>query len=108
VEKPLTEQQMVDYVRNTDLSDLIRDGKPAELAPPDRREVMAVRTVRLTPAVYDKLLQIATDRDVGTSVLMREIIEQWVADQTGSGAKEAVVPVAALVEFLHRAARPAA
>jgi predicted transcriptional regulator len=108
MEEPMTEQQMVDYVKNTDLSELIRDGEPAELAPPDRREVMAVRTVRLAPAVYDKLLQIASDRGVGTSVLMREIIERWVADQTGEGANEAVVPVAALVEFLHRAARPAA
>ena len=108
----MTPEQMIDYVRNNDLSDLIRDGEPAELAPPTEREVMTVRTVRLTPTLYDQLLRIATQRGVGTSVLMRDIIEQWVArqteQQTGKRHSDDVVPVADLMAFVQRAARPAA
>jgi predicted transcriptional regulator len=108
MEKGMTEQQMIDYIRRHDLSDLIRSGAPAELAPPEEREVLAVRTVRLSPAIYDQLLRIAQGRGIGASVLMRQIIEQWVGAQNGTAAAEAVVPVAELVEFLNRAARPAA
>jgi hypothetical protein len=108
MEKAMTPQQMIAYVKSNDLSGLIRDGEPEEFAPPAEREVMAVRTVRLAPTVYHQLLKLAEARGVGASVLMRQIIERWVAAQTGDVQAEAVVPVAELVEFLNRAARPAA
>lgn len=108
MESELSKQEMIDYVKNHDLSSLIREGEPAELPPPNEREVMAVRTVRLPARTYEQLQRFADQRSVGTSVLMREIIEQWVAAQLSADKSEDVVPVAELVAFLRRAARPAA
>lgn len=108
MEGDLKKQEMIEYVKNSDLSELIRNGEPAELPPPSEREVMAVRTVRLPARVYEQLQTLADQRSMGTSVLMREIIEQWVAAQLATGKPEDVVPVAELVAFLRRAARPAA
>lgn len=108
MESELSKQQMIEYVKNNDLVDLIRDGEPAELPPPSEREVMAVRTVRLPARIYDQLQRLADQRSMGTSVLMREIIEHWVAAQLTPSKSEDVVPVSELVAFLRRAARPAA
>lgn len=108
MEDAMTEQEMINYLKDNDLSNLIRTGEPAEVTPPAAREIMAVRTVRLPTSVYDELLKVAEEQKIGTSVLMRQIIEQWVATRQAPYKAEAVVPVAELVEFLNRTARPAA
>jgi hypothetical protein len=108
MEEAMSKQEMIDWVRTNDLSVLIRDGDPVELSPSSEREVMAVRTVRLSAKVYEELQGLAESRGIGTSVLMRQIIEEWVVAQLTPGGQGGVIPVTELLAFLHRAARPAA
>jgi predicted transcriptional regulator len=64
---------------------------------------MAVRTVRLATAVYEKLLRLANERGIGTSVLMREIIEEWVARHTEDATTRSGGILPSSVKSDHRA-----
>lgn len=91
MESELSKQEMIDYVKNHDISSLIRDGEPAELPPSSEREVLAVRMVRLPARTDGQLQRFADRRSTGVSVLLREIIEQWVEAQLSSDKHEQVV-----------------
>ncbi|MDG4829470.1 ribbon-helix-helix protein, CopG family [Solwaraspora sp. WMMD1047] len=108
MDEVMSEQEMINWVKENDLSALIREGEPVEAPRATEREIMAVRTVRLPAAVYEDLQDLAESRGMGTSVLMRKVIEEWVASQLAPTGPRDVVPVTELLDFVQRAARPAA
>lgn len=61
------------------LADVIANGVEADLPAPDTTEPMVTRTVRLPVSTSKLLDEIAASRDLGPTVLARQLIEAGLA-----------------------------
>ena len=87
---------------NTELEDATAAGGGTDRAPGAER--MTTFAVRLPVAVLDHVREIAEERNLTTSALIRRWIEAGMAEDGGDAGGH-VVPVQALLELIGRALR---
>ncbi|MFJ9371480.1 hypothetical protein ACIRRA_44765 [Nocardia sp. NPDC101769] len=85
------------------LSDLIATGANAALPVPDTSEPMITRSLRIPLDLDTQLRDLAEERGIGATTLMREILQAWV---TGADTS-AVVRLADVQRVIASLARPA-
>ena len=85
------------------LSDIIATGADATLPVPDTAEPMITRSLRLPLDLDTALRDLAAERGIGATTLMREILQAWVTDADPS----AVVRLADVHRVIASLARPA-
>ncbi|GAB0107995.1 hypothetical protein JMUB6875_69980 [Nocardia sp. JMUB6875] len=85
------------------LSDLISTGADAQLPVPDSSEPMITRSLRIPLDLDTQLRDLAEERGIGATTLMREILQAWV---TGADTS-AVVRLADVQRVIASLARPA-
>jgi len=85
-----------------DTSDTIVNGAPAEVPTHADEGVMVSRSLRLSLATDERLRKAAAERNMGVTVLMREVLEFWLASLDES----ATVPIADVLRVIGAMNRP--
>lgn len=95
-------ERLAAYYDNTDTSAQLAEATAVNPEASATGEPMATFAVRLPAAVLERVRQIAGQRDVTTSAVIRRWIEVGIASEA-QGGDERMVPVQDLLELIGRA-----
>jgi hypothetical protein len=93
--------EAADYVMNNDISDLFDDGEVVR----ERRPAKMVTALRIDLDIQAEIEAAAAARGIGSSTLMRQIIEEWVEAHRNQPAPD---QIGELVRHLDAARQAAA
>jgi predicted DNA-binding protein len=82
----MTREQAVEYAMNNDLSDLMAEAEVIR----ERRPAKMVTALRIDMETQAALEAAAAERGIGSSTLMRQIMEEWVHAHRNTGAADQV------------------
>lgn len=95
-------ERLAEHYDTTDTAEELEKATAGGNAEPGSTERMTTFAVRLPVTVLDRVREIAEERHVTTSVLIRRWIDAGIAED-GSGVGARVVSVQALLELIGRA-----
>ena len=96
---------LAEHYDNADTAEDLEEATASEVPDaPSSADRMTTFAVRLPVVVLDHIREVAEQRNVTTSALIRRWVEAGVAED-GNDAEDRVVPVQALLELIGRAPR---